>query len=67
MNPMMTEEDTEMERLFTTAEVAEMARVSPRTVARWARVGRLQSVPMPGGLRYCESVVRALLTEGVGQ
>ncbi|MEU6036887.1 helix-turn-helix domain-containing protein [Actinomadura sp. NPDC047616] len=61
---MMTEDGPGMERLFTSAEVAKMARVSPRTVSRWARSGLLEYVPMPGGRRFRESVVKALLTEG---
>ncbi len=48
--------------LLTPAEVAVMFRVSPKTVTRWAREGKLSCVRTPGGhRRYRESEVRALL------
>ena len=50
------------ERLMTSAEVAAAFRVHPKTVTRWAKEGKLDSVRLPGGHhRYRESVVRALL------
>jgi excisionase family DNA binding protein len=55
------------ERLLTSIEVATLFRVDPKTVARWARVGRLRTIPTPGGrlLRFPESAVREFLEEGV--
>lgn len=48
--------------LLTTAEVAALFRVDPRTVRRWVRAKRLTEIPTPGGLpRYRTSEVRALL------
>ena len=51
------------EPLWTTAEVAALFRVDPKTVRRWASIGKLAPVPSPGGrlLRFRESDVRALL------
>lgn len=50
------------ENLLKPGEVAEMFRVDPRTVARWAAAGRIGSVRTPGGHhRFRESEVRALL------
>jgi excisionase family DNA binding protein len=37
--------------LLTTREVAAMFRVSPITVNRWAREGKLTPAPSPGGHR----------------
>ena len=53
------------DRLLTPAEVAEMFRVDPKTVTRWASAGRLASIRTPGGhRRFRESEVRALLDGG---
>ncbi|GAA0982818.1 BldC family transcriptional regulator [Nocardiopsis tropica] len=53
---------TEFEELLTPAEVARLFRVGPKTVAAWARTGRLTSVKTLGGhRRYRESEVRRLL------
>lgn len=50
------------ERLLLPEEVAEMCRVSPKTVTRWALRGRLEHVRTPGGqVRIRESVARALV------
>lgn len=50
------------ESLLTPAEVAQMFRVDPKTVTRWAQAGRLGSIRTLGGhRRYSESEVRALL------
>jgi excisionase family DNA binding protein len=52
----------EPEKLLTPAEVAEMFRVDPKTVTRWARAGRLTSIRTLGGhRRYRESEVLGLL------
>jgi excisionase family DNA binding protein len=54
------------EPLLTPAEVAALFCVSPRTVTRWARIGRLSVVWTLGGhRRYREAEVRALLVSGV--
>ncbi len=36
---------------FTRAEVAELLEVSPNTISRWVRGGKIQSVLTPGGRR----------------
>lgn len=53
----------EVEReLMTPSEVAKLFRVDVKTVARWAKVGKLKSVTTLGGhRRYYTSEVRALL------
>lgn len=56
----------ETERLWTSKEIAELFRVDPRTVTRWARQGRFGRVmrtPGGGGIRVPESVVRQLCQE----
>lgn len=51
--------------LMTPAEVAELFRVDPKTVTRWAGDGRIDSLLTPGGhRRFRESVVRELLKSG---
>lgn len=53
------------DRLLTPAEVASLFRVDPKTVTRWAALGRLTSFRTPGGhRRYKESEIRALLESG---
>lgn len=39
------------DRLLTPSEVAEMFRVNPKTVTRWARAGKLDAVRTLGGHR----------------
>ena len=52
------------ERLLTPGEVAEMFRVDPKTVTRWASAGRIGSVRTPGGhRRFRESEITQLLAE----
>ena len=52
----------EEHRLLTAAEVADLFRVDPRTVTRWALSGRLESIRTPGGhRRFSEKYVRELL------
>jgi excisionase family DNA binding protein len=47
--------------LFT-AEVAQLLRVSPKTVSRWAKEGKLPFLRTVGGhRRYPETEIRALL------
>lgn len=49
-------------KLLTPAEVAELFRVDPKTVTRWAKAGKLSSIRTLGGhRRYWESEVRDLL------
>ncbi len=49
--------------LLTKAEVAEFLRVSPHTVRRWARQGRITQVNLGGRARYTtESVLRFIAT-----
>ena len=60
----MTDENTDRDRLLTPHQVAEMFRVDPKTVARWASNGWIGSIRTPGGhRRFRESEVRALLAE----
>ena len=50
------------ETLLTPSEVAELFRVDPKTVTRWAKSGKLTSIRTLGGhRRYKESEVKALL------
>lgn len=52
----------EADRLLTPGEVAQLFRVDPNTVARWANKGRLTSIRTPGGhRRFKETEVRKLL------
>lgn len=55
------------DRLLTPGEVAELFRVDPKTVTRWAASDRLESVRTPGGhRRFRESQVRKHLAEQLG-
>lgn len=61
----MSNHDQDAEKLLTPAEVAELFRVDPKTVTRWAKAGKLNSIRTLGGhRRYRESEIRQLL-EGV--
>lgn len=54
----------EDERFLTQAEVAELFRVDPKTVGRWAIRGLLPFIRTPGGFkRFPESKVRELRGE----
>ena len=58
----MVTRTTEVEKLLTPAEVASLFRVDPKTVTRWAKAGKLNSIRTLGGhRRYRESEVRSLL------
>ncbi|XVQ08470.1 helix-turn-helix domain-containing protein [Spirillospora sp. CA-255316] len=60
-------EGAEVERLYRPGEVAEMLRVRPWTVARWARAGLLPERRTLGGQRrYPADVVDALVESGAG-
>lgn len=49
-------------KLLTPSEVAELFRVDPKTVTRWAKTGKLSSIRTLGGhRRYWEAEVRRLL------
>jgi excisionase family DNA binding protein len=53
------------EALLTPAEVATLFRVDPKTVTRWAKAGKIDSLRTLGGhRRYREADVRALLSGG---
>ena len=53
---------TGQEVLLTPSEVANLFRVDPKTVTRWAKAGKLASIRTLGGhRRYKESEVKALL------
>ena len=60
----MVTRTTEVEKLLTPAEVASLFRVDPKTVTRWAKAGKLNSIRTLGGhRRYREAEVRALRTD----
>lgn len=65
-SPLMIE--TMQDPLMTPGEVAAVFRVDPKTVTRWAQLGKLESIRTLGGhRRYRTSQVRALLgTESNG-
>ena len=55
-------EQTPPPEFMTPAEVAGILRATPKTIARWAREGKLNSIRTPGGVRrYPRSEVQALL------
>jgi excisionase family DNA binding protein len=59
----MTSHEVDTEALLTPAEVADLFRVDPKTVTRWAKAGKLTSVRTLGGhRRYRELEVRDLLS-----
>lgn len=59
---MAAKPERQTESLLTPAEVAELFRVDPKTVTRWARTGKLQAIRTLGGhRRYREADVMALL------
>jgi excisionase family DNA binding protein len=52
----------EQEVLLTPAEVANLFRVDPKTVTRWAKAGKLTAIRTLGGhRRYRKSEVQSLL------
>ncbi len=58
----MTHRVVETQALLTTAEVAGLFRVDPKTVTRWANNGKLTSLRTLGGhRRFLESEVLKLL------
>jgi excisionase family DNA binding protein len=60
-------QDPEPVALMLPRQVAAAFRVDVKTVARWAKAGRLRSVRTPGGhRRYLTAQVEALLNRGEG-
>ncbi|RFS86416.1 helix-turn-helix domain-containing protein [Actinomadura spongiicola] len=58
----MSNQPVNIEELLTPAEVATMFRVDPKTVTRWAKQGKLNSIRTLGGhRRYSRAEVTALL------
>lgn len=56
------------EELLTPAEVANLMRVNPKTVTRWAVAGRLVSLSTLGGhRRYSGQQIRALMQGHSGE
>jgi excisionase family DNA binding protein len=62
---MAMQDRTDPDALLTPSEVAEMFRVNPKTVTRWARAGKISAIRTLGGhrrfrafeiLRYLEQV-----------
>ena len=51
----------EAEPLLTPREVAALFRVDPKTLVRWVNAGKLTAIRTPGGRRYREAEVRALI------
>jgi excisionase family DNA binding protein len=61
----MSTEREPHDALLTPAEVAVLFRVNPKTVTRWARMGKLGSIRTLGGhRRFRASEVRALVEQG---
>lgn len=60
---MAQEQDTHIEPVLSSAEVAELAGVSPQTVSNWHESGKLHRIPMMGPAHYRKSEVDALLRE----
>lgn len=59
----MKQEPEDTEKLLTPSEVAAIFRVDPKTVTRWAKVGKLSSIRTLGGhRRFREAEVKMLLT-----
>ncbi len=60
----MARREAQIERLLTPAEVADLLGVDTRTVARWARAGRLPALRTLGGhRRFRERDVRSHLPD----
>jgi excisionase family DNA binding protein len=64
----MTNRGVDAEALLSPAEVAQLFRVDPKTVTRWANAGKLTSMRTLGGhRRYRESEVRNLMGGSVSE
>ncbi len=56
------------DELLTPAEVAELFRVNPKTVTRWARAGKISAIRTLGGhRRFRKSEILAALADFVEQ
>lgn len=62
----MTHQRLAQHELMTAGEVADIFRVNPKTIGRWAKAGRLGYIQTPGGhKRYRrEEVMQLLQVEG---
>jgi len=55
-----------MSARMTTSEVAEVFRVDPKTVTRWAKSGKIPSIRTPGGqYRFLAADIDDYLNEDV--
>ncbi|MXQ66985.1 helix-turn-helix domain-containing protein [Actinomadura rayongensis] len=62
---MKQKKQPEQPTLYTPAEVAQLFRVDPKTVTRWAKTGTLHPVTLPSGhRRYRASEIHKLLDLG---
>lgn len=62
----LLERNRESEILLTPSEVANLFRVDPKTVTRWAKSGKLTAIRTLGGhRRYRKSEVEKLLSDRV--
>jgi len=62
----MTTQHLDAETLLTPAEVAALFRVDPKTVTRWAKAGKINSIRTLGGHRRYRAVeVHELLGDGM--
>lgn len=63
----MPDDTPDLDRLLTPGQVAGMFNVSPRTVTRWSKAGKLTTIRTLGGhRRYRESEIRAHLAGDTG-
>jgi excisionase family DNA binding protein len=61
----MQKEPVAEHKLLTPGEVADMFRVDAKTVTRWAKAGKLNSIRTLGGhRRYDAAEIMALLAKG---
>jgi excisionase family DNA binding protein len=56
---------TDRDALLTPSEVAEMFRVNPKTVTRWARAGKISAIRTLGGHRRFRAIEIAKFLEQV--
>ncbi len=64
----MTRDPIRPPRLLTPGEVAQIFRVDPKTVSRWAKEGRLTELRTLGGhRRFYDHEVRALISGMTGR
>jgi excisionase family DNA binding protein len=53
---MVMQDRTDPDALLTPSEVAEMFRVNPKTVTRWARAGKISAIRTLGGHRRFRAI-----------